>query len=380
MKLLLTTDTVGGVWTYALELAGALGAHGVSIALATMGNPPSPDQRDAARKLGHVQLFESTFKLEWMQDPWRDVAKAGDWLLEIEDQFRPDVVHLNGYAHGALPWRAPVIIVAHSCVLSWWQAVKGCPAPASYDRYREEMKRGLRAADAVVAPSDAMLQLVRRHYGALSRARVIHNGRTAIPFLAAIPKEELVLTAGRLWDEAKNVRAVASVAPHLAWPVCMAGDMNHPDGTARRHTNLHALGNLPPERLAQWFRRASIYALPARYEPFGLTALEAGLAGCALVLGNIPSLREVWGDCARFVQPDDTDALRDVLRELIRDKQQRARMSERARHRALQYTPQSMARSYLELYQQLRERPICPISPASTGVVASATDVLAAKE
>ncbi len=32
--------------------------------------------------------------------------------------------------------------------------------------------------------------------------------------------------------------------------------------------------------------------LPARYEPFGLSVLEAALSGCALVLGDIPSLRE----------------------------------------------------------------------------------------
>ena len=373
MKLLLTTDTIGGVWTYALELAGALGAHGVHVALATMGNPPSPDQRDAVRKLGHVRLFQSNFKLEWMQDPWRDVGRAGDWLLEIEDQFRPDVIHLNGYAHGALAWRAPVVVVAHSCVLSWWQAVKSCPAPASYDRYREEVTGGLRAADAVIAPSYAMLEAVMRHYGPLSHARVIHNGRTAAPFILATPKEELVLTAGRLWDEAKNVRAVATIAPQLTWPVCVAGEMNHPDGNTTRHPNVHAVGNLAPDRLAQWFRRASIYALPARYEPFGLTALEAGLAGCALVLGDIPSLRELWDDCARFVPPDDTDALRDTLRELIRDKKERARMGERARARALEYAPKSMARSYLDLYYQLRERPTRAIAPAPTDMAASAT-------
>ena len=35
----------------------------------------------------------------------------------LERRLRPDVVHLNGYTHGALPWRAPVLVVGHSCVL-----------------------------------------------------------------------------------------------------------------------------------------------------------------------------------------------------------------------------------------------------------------------
>jgi hypothetical protein len=38
-KVLMTADTVGGVWTYALELAAGLGEHGVEVAIATMGAP-----------------------------------------------------------------------------------------------------------------------------------------------------------------------------------------------------------------------------------------------------------------------------------------------------------------------------------------------------
>jgi glycogen(starch) synthase len=157
MKILLTTDTVGGVWTYAIELARALAPHGVEVALATMGAPVRPEQRRQAEALENVRLFESDFKLEWMPEPWNDVRRCGDWLLELEAQTRPDVVHLNGYAHAALPWSAPTVVVGHSCVLSWWQAVKGEPAPPDWDRYAEAVRRGLRAADAVVAPSAAMI-------------------------------------------------------------------------------------------------------------------------------------------------------------------------------------------------------------------------------
>src|SRR5215212_1492795 len=111
MKLLMTTDTVGGVWTYALDLAAALEPHGVEVTLATMGAAMSAQQRRDVAKRPNVDVRESTFKLEWMHEP--------------EQKLAPDVVHLNGYAHGSLPFRAPVAVVAHSCVLSWWRAVKG---------------------------------------------------------------------------------------------------------------------------------------------------------------------------------------------------------------------------------------------------------------
>src|SRR5206468_2043376 len=104
-RILMTTDAVGGVWNYALDLSAALGVHGVEVVLATMGPPPDTDQRRKAA-LANVTLRESSFRLEWMREPWADVARAGDWLLELEREFAPDLIHLNGYTHAALPWSA----------------------------------------------------------------------------------------------------------------------------------------------------------------------------------------------------------------------------------------------------------------------------------
>jgi glycogen synthase len=143
LRILMTADTVGGVWTYALELARALAPRDVRVDLATMGDRPTPAQRREAREVPGLELFESSFRLEWMEAPWDDVARAGEWLLGLEERLRPDVVHLNGFAHGALPWRAPVLVVGHSCVLSWWQAVRGCPAPPEWDQYRAAARAGL---------------------------------------------------------------------------------------------------------------------------------------------------------------------------------------------------------------------------------------------
>src|SRR6185295_5718761 len=119
-RVLMTTDTVGGVWPYALELAGAMAVYDIEIILATMGNRLSGSQWEEVRKLENVEVRESTFKLEWMSDPWQDIEDAGDWLLELESEFEPDLIHLNGYAHVNLPWHAPKLVVGHSCVLSWW--------------------------------------------------------------------------------------------------------------------------------------------------------------------------------------------------------------------------------------------------------------------
>lgn len=316
MKVLMTADTVGGVFTYAQELAAALDGE---VVLATFGHRPGPHH--------HRHL-----KLEWMYDPWEDVDAAGRWLLELEEGERPDVVHLNGYAHGALPFQAPKVVAGHSCVLSWWRAVKGCDAPPEWRRYRDAVRRGLQGADAVIAPTAFMLGELERLYGPLPpHRRVIHNGSAAPDHPG--PKERLVLAAGRMWDEAKNLRALEAAAKGLDAPVVIAGDGS-------------PLGHLSRSELDALRARASVFAAPARYEPFGLAILEAARAGCSLVLGDIPSLRELWDGVARFVHPGDPDALRDAIRAALDDPRP-------AIQRARRYSARAMAAAHRTLYDAL---------------------------
>jgi glycogen synthase len=355
MKLLLTADTVGGVWTYALELAKALRPSQTEILLATMGRPLSQEQHRQVTSLHHVSVAESGFKLEWMHDPWDDVQRSGHWLLELEQRFQPDLVHLNTYAHASIPFAAPKLVVAHSCVLSWWRAVKNEDAPQEWNRYREEITAGLRAADMIVAPSNAMLRCLQQYYGPLTRTRVIHNGRDASLFTPGA-KEDVILSAGRLWDGAKNLSTLDAIAGQLPWPVLVAGSDTSPDGHVVNATSVKFLGYLEHEQMAARLSTAAIYATPARYEPFGLSILEAGLSGCALVLGDIPSLREIWADAAIYVSPDDSAALRDALLSLIDNPRRRADLAAAALHRASRYTPQLMAGGYHMLYRELVTR------------------------
>lgn len=386
LRVLMTTDTVGGVFTYVVDLCRGLRRHDVEIILVTMGAPLTDAQNAALAALPHVQVCESCYRLEWMEEPWREVDAAGDWLLQLATRYRPDVIHLNGYAHGALPWAAPVLVVGHSCVLSWWRAVKGEDAPAAWHTYRRRVAAGLRSADLIAAPTRAMLAALDRLYGPLAATRVIHNGRAPGPFRADARKRPLVFSAGRMWDEAKNLAALEACQPRLPWPVYVAGPTRPPGGrgesaghdagecAGRAPPGAHGvrlLGRLTPEVMAAWLARAAIYAAPARYEPFGLSVLEAALSGCALVLGDIDSLRELWDGAAVFVPPDDPEALGRAICELVAQGPRRMRLVEEAHARALHHTPAHMARSYLGAYEDLlrgHAHPLLPVHRISTDI------------
>jgi glycosyltransferase involved in cell wall biosynthesis len=266
-RVLMTADTVGGVWTYATKLSSSLTASGADIHLISMGPRPRPDQREMLSGSA-VRLIESDLALEWQDPNAADLVHARDFFASVEERIRPDIIHLNSFREATLDWHAPVVVVAHSCVNSWG-----------------------------------------------------------------------------------NLAVLAAAGQDLDWPVFVAGTAGSSAGHLARGIEL--LGELSYAELRQRVQRAAIFVSPARYEPFGLSVLEAATGGCALVLSDIPTFRELWSGAAEFVPPDDVDRLRAVLGELCADSPKRERLQFAAIERARRYSVTRMTDAYARLYRSL---------------------------
>jgi glycosyltransferase involved in cell wall biosynthesis len=353
-RVLMTADAVGGVWPYALDLARGLCRGGTHIGLAVMGPEPSAAQRAQAAAIDGVSLRWRPFRLEWMEHADDDLDDAMRWLADLHAEFDPDLVHVNGYALAASGLKTPAIVVCHSCVRTWWRAVHGTDAPAAWDPYTQRVIRGLHAADLVIAPSHAFLAGINRAYGDLPHTAVIHNGRDGA-FAPAAHKDPIVLSCGRVWDLGKGGDLLDGLARSIPWPVYLAGEVRSPEGTtASTPAGLRLLGHLDEKTLTPWLARAAIYALPARYEPFGLSVLEAAKSGCALVLGDIDTLRELWGDAAVYADPSDEESLAAAAMRLIGDDALRRAMAARALRHAQCYGSERMVGAYVDAYRRAR--------------------------
>jgi len=349
----MTADTVGGVWTYSLDLCRALTARGIQVCLATMGAPLSADQQAEASRIPGLNVQERHFKLEWMDEPWADVDLAGKWLLELEQSVQPDLVHLNGYALAALNWHAPVLVVAHSCVLSWWKAVKGTAAPANWNEYKRRVKQGFASADAVVSISHAYAEELQDLYGPIRNLSVIYNGRPAGTFFSREKKRQ-VFAMGRIWDEAKNLGVLGQVANPTHIPIRIAGNNRHPEtGEVLQIPNVELLGTLSPEQVKEELADAMIYVLPAIYEPFGLSVLEAALSGCLLILSDLPVFRELWGDTALYFNPAEPKQLCDLISKVQQEPENYTELPLKAKTRAEVFSLETMTDNYLNLYQSM---------------------------
>jgi glycosyltransferase involved in cell wall biosynthesis len=361
MRVLVTADSVGGVWSYAKELVTGLVRRGIHVTLVSFGNIPTPAQADWIEPLRIVDFRPTAFRLEWMQEAEQDIDASREFLMSIIEDTRPDLLHLNQYCYGNLPVSIPKIVVAHSDVVSWWAAVKNEePTNIEWMRwYRGAVSQGLAGATEVVAPSRWMLRQIETWYGQPKRSRVIFNGRTPTIFNPHIGKDDYILSVGRLWDAAKQVALLTQIEPPA--PVFVIGAEEHADAALRSRRELadtsarvHLKGPQAEAQLRHWYGRAAIYAATSRYEPFGLAPLEAAFSRCAIVANDIPSFREIWGDTVCYFHANDPASLQQQLERLHADREMRLTFANLAYNRArLRFTAERMVDDYVSLYTAL---------------------------
>ncbi len=356
MRLLITTDTVGGVWTFTRELSAGLLDRGCHVRLVSFGRMPSDSQRaDCAALAQRFPLqfayVASDIALEWMDENGR-VMEAGSRLLRREAAlFGPDLIHCNQFCFGALETAVPRLITAHSDVLSWASACRDVPLEQSswLDRYVAMVQAGLLASSAVAAPTRWMMLALAENFTLPEISVIIPNGRS----LATDPLTRddrtaplQAVTAGRLWDEAKGIDLLAEFESPI--PIAIAGEMR--EASRADWSGVRWTGQLAEGQMIKLLRSSSIYLCLSKYEPFGLAALEAALCGCAVVSRDIAPLREVWAESAFYFR--DARELRSILHMLKEDATVLLRARTGAQRRAQLFSRDRMVEGYLGLFEQ----------------------------
>jgi len=350
LRVLVTADSVGGVWRYAMDLCVTVKAHGVEPIIAGLGPRPHANQEREAFRAG-IKLVWLEAELDWVATGAAALEQAARLLDRVIDDFRPDLLHINTPALAHLVRaEVPRIAMIHSCVASWWSAVRGTALPAEWEWNRHHVQSGLHAADLVMVPTQAFAAAVNAIYGPLPHLSVVHNGSRPAAAMVTTRKEPRVMAAGRWWDEAKNLATLRAAASEISWPIEIAGPLAGPNGTRADAGRLRCLGTLESEACTAWMEEAAIFVSPALYEPFGLSVLEAAGRGAALALADIPTFRELWDGAALFFPPRDCDALARSVNRLIEDRPLRAELADKAFERAsihsLEAQAQAMVRAW----------------------------------
>jgi glycosyltransferase involved in cell wall biosynthesis len=349
-RILMTLDAVGGVWRYALGLAAGLAERDCAVSFVGQGPQPSAAARAEVEAIPGARLFWLEEPLDWLADGPAALASLPHRLAALAAAQAADLVHLNLPSQAAgLVLDIPVVVVSHSCLSTWWEAVRGGPLPQAWAWQHALTGEGLSAADVAVAPSRPHADALERAYGPQPRLRVVTNGVPPAETTAP-PRRNCVVAAARWWDDGKNGRVLDEAAASSPWPVVMAGALQGPRGERFDPVHAAAPGALPPARLRALMAEAGIVASPSLYEPFGLVVGEAAATGAPLVLSDIPTYRTLWGDAALFADPRDPTAFAEAVRRLAGDADLRRDLGDRARRRARRVALRAQVGTKVEVY------------------------------
>lgn len=290
--------------------------------------------------------------------------------LEVEESF--------GIA-AALPRGLPPVIVRLHGPWFLTGAASGLPDDAVFRHRLAAEWRGMQRAIAVSAPTQALLDAVRAHYGALpKRAAVIPNPGPrpdAAGWQAGASRR--IVHVGR-FERLKGsdvvLDAFAALAPRFpdAELAIVGPDlgMRRPDGSMATFAEflqsrgyptavtarIRFHGALPPKEVATLRRTAAVTVVASRYENFPMTVLEAMADGCPLVataVGGIPEMVRD-GDTARLCPAGDAPALAAALAETLADPAAAAARGARARaDYARRFTPEAVAAQMLAFYRDV---------------------------
>lgn len=334
-RLLMTVDAVGGVWRYAMDLASGLQQQGTHVTFACFGPPPSPHQTAEARRIGEIIPVDAP--LDWTASSARDLDRVPELIASLAVRTGADLVHLNLPSQAAgLDVGVPVVVVSHSCVVTWFRAVRGTPVPPDWQWQYDLNQAGFEAADIIIAPSQSHADLLSDCYDRVGNINVVHN---SVRPLAENPVHlPFIIAAGRWWDDGKNARVLDAAAADCRWPVRMAGSQHGPNGQFQPIENADYLGELPSADLRRLIAEAAIFVSPSIYEPFGLAPLEAASAARPLLLADIPTYRELWNGAALFADPKNSSEFSTLLNRLSDDADLRADLGQRAKARAAAFT------------------------------------------
>jgi glycosyltransferase involved in cell wall biosynthesis len=325
--------------------------------MVSLGRKPCGEQQiwvdeQSAKWGARFRYYALETPLEWMSENARAFADAAPAVAKIAEEFEAELFLSSQYCFGALEINIPRVVIAHSDVLSWAEACRpnGIERSKWLDTYCDLVQTGLDGADAVVAPTQWMLDALGKNFRLPSDRRVIANGIAVQEEFSGGTRLLQAVTAGRLWDEAKNLTMLETVDSPI--PLLIAGEMQFESKSlGMEGTDVRLVGALDHNDLLKLFSESAIYICTSRYEPFGLAPLEAAMCGCAVLANDIPSLREVWEESALYFT--GVESLSSWLWRLSDHPWLLNEAREIAGSRAREFTAERMTEGYLKLFRSM---------------------------
>lgn len=234
--------------------------------------------------------------------------QLGSWLMEHAGEY--SVIHAHSYhtplalqaAWAAKKYQVPFVVTPHYHGTGHSPLRQFLHIP-----YRVFGAWMIRRAEQVICVSSVEAALIREHFGQRIPTVVLPNGVETTAILEADPfrfndDKLYVLSVGRL-EKYKQVDRLIQALPELpehvqAVIIGIGPEEEHLKSLAHSlnvSERVRFLGRVPQAELLAWYRSAHVCMCMSQHEAFGITVLEAVVAGTPVIASAIPAHQEVRG-------------------------------------------------------------------------------------
>ena len=287
---------IGGLEVHVGSLARRLVAAGHSVEVMTQAIA-------SAQRLGRLDgATVRRFPIRLGGNAYPFAPGLWPYIWRQAEDF--DVVHIHSY-HGTTAIPAALAPARHLVFTPHYLGGGGALiARAMHPPYRLVGRTVFERASHVICTTSAEAAMVARHFpNAISKTTIIPNGIDVELINSAAPQDHagpIILCAGRL-EEYKNAHLVVAAMPFLdqLMKLVIVGDGPAAKGLTRLAAELGVasrvklVGAVRWPEVYRWFRAARIFVTMSALESYGMTVLEAHVAGARVVASDIPAHREL---------------------------------------------------------------------------------------
>jgi len=352
-KLLITTDTSNEVWNYTVKLCEALMFYiKADILMVNFGANLNKFQEEEAKRL-NIQVVHTAYFPK--SSDQKELKNAEAYLIQVINDFNPNIVHLNNYITISDRVECPVVVTGHGDLISLLKWTKS-NITENIDQYRQIVKKALNSADAAVLTSRFAVECLIKEYDFKNKFRVIYNGINIEPS-GILPEKPCILAEGNLNDRSKNISLLAKIADKIpdSIKILVIGSNNYNKVSKR----IEWVNNLSLEEKIEIYRKSSIFLALSSYEPFGFSSMISAYSNCAILANDIPVHRELWGDCACIYEKNNLNSFIRNLNNLIENEKLLAFTAKNCQAKALSsFSMKRMGLEYINLYKRILQNNI----------------------
>jgi|GEM_PF-2194414 len=350
-KLLITTDPSSEIWNYTIKLCEALMFYvKAEILLVSLGGSPDKFQEEETKKL-NLQVIHTDYYPE--NSDQESLISVENYLLQVINDFTPNIVHLNHYITISDKIECPVTMTSHGDLisLSKWTRTN---IVSNIDQYRQSVNKAINMADAVILTSRFAIECLIHEYDFKNKFRVIYNGINIEPS-GILPEKPCILAEGNLNDRSKNIGLLTKVADKIpdSIKIRIIGSNNY-DRNSKR---IEWIKNPSIEEKVEIYKNSSIFLALSSYESSGFSSMISAYSNCAILANDIPVYRELWGDCACIYDRNNLNSFIRNLNNLIENEKLLAFTAKNCQAKALSsFSLKRMGLEYLNLYKSILQK------------------------